>query len=117
MNLTREQYEALIRRRPHLAGVGQLPNPIGKQTALPALDNPTPRGETSAGGGERFHVTLISLRRRLLDDDNLVAGAKAIRDALAKHLGQDDADISWEYHQEVTKGQEGTIVKISVIKK
>jgi hypothetical protein len=111
MNLTREQYADLIKRHPNL--LGRLPNTQRKQAPLPALDSPSPRCQTSANRLEKYHVVIISLRSRTIDDDNLVAGAKALRDAIAGYLGQDDADISWEYHQEVTKGQEGTIVKIS----
>lgn len=60
-------------------------------------------------------ITITSYRRKLLDDDNLVAGAKALRDAIATSLGVDDADLrlKWEYRQHTTDGAEGTLVTIS----
>jgi Holliday junction resolvase RusA-like endonuclease len=112
MNLTREQYADLIKRHPNL--LGRLPHSKREQAQVQyPLGSSSPGSKTSANRMEKYHVVIISLRTRTIDDDNLVAGAKALRDAIAGYLGQDDADISWEYHQEVTKGQEGTIVKIS----
>ena len=62
-------------------------------------------------------VTLISFRRRELDDDNLVGGFKPMRDAIARWLGLDDSQriIDWQYGQIETKGRTGTAVKIEQI--
>ena len=65
-------------------------------------------------------ITLIACRRRLLDDDNLTASLKFLRDAVADSLlpgmyaGRADAFFAWECSQVETRGQEGTIVKIEV---
>ncbi len=46
-------------------------------------------------------ITLTRIAPRELDGDNLQAGCKAARDAVALFLCADDADprISWEYRQ------------------
>lgn len=61
-----------------------------------------------------LRITIVSCRHRLLDDDNLVAGAKPLRDAIARTFGLDDADkrIRFEYGQVLTQGEEGTVVKL-----
>jgi hypothetical protein len=60
----------------------------------------------------------MSARRRLLDEDNLVGGAKALRDAIAQLLGIDDSELGvrWHYSQaEVrTEAEEGTLVRVEV---
>jgi len=62
-------------------------------------------------------VTILSFRRRVLDDDNLPSAFKGLRDAIAKSIGVDDGDrrYRWEYRQVETLGQEGTLVTIEVI--
>lgn len=47
-------------------------------------------------------VTITRIAPRRLDDDNLVGGAKALRDGIADRLGVDDADprVMWRYAQE-----------------
>lgn len=47
-------------------------------------------------------VTLTRIGVKLLDTDNLAAGFKATRDAIARCLGIDDGDarIAWRYTQE-----------------
>lgn len=47
-------------------------------------------------------VTMARIGPRLLDDDNLAGGFKAVRDAIAKWLGVDDGPTSrveWRYEQ------------------
>lgn len=81
------------------------------------------RAREGQGRGSRTNpvvrVHLISFRRvgRPLDDDNLRAGCKALRDAIAAWLGLDDNEqfIAWEYSQHETRGREGTGVKIEAI--
>lgn len=66
-------------------------------------------------------VTLTRHGVRLLDDDNLIASFKAIRDEVADHLipgkkpGQADSDfrITWIYKQEKSKEYSVTIEIIS----
>lgn len=50
-------------------------------------------------------VTITRLAPRKLDDDNCIAGCKAVRDEVAKFLGVDDADprVTWRYAQERAK--------------
>ncbi|MCZ7635727.1 MAG: hypothetical protein M5U12_06595, partial [Verrucomicrobia bacterium] len=50
------------------------------------------------------------------DGDNLIAGCKHLRDAIAAWLGVDDADaqVAWEYAQIATRGIEGVAVSISL---
>lgn len=47
-------------------------------------------------------VTLTRIAPRTLDGDNLQAGCKAVRDAVALYLTVDDADprVTWRYEQE-----------------
>lgn len=47
-------------------------------------------------------VRLVRIARRRLDDDNLVAAFKAVRDEVARILKHDDAspDIVWAYDQQ-----------------
>lgn len=84
---------------------------------------PTPRPPLVKKAGRKnrvvhrvkVRISIISVRRRLLDSDNLVAGAKQLRDVLAELLGCTDAEgsgIEWEYSQTLTRGRPGTIVKI-----
>jgi hypothetical protein len=49
-----------------------------------------------------------------MDSDNLIAGLKPLRDAVALHLGLDDADryIDWAYAQVTTTGPVGVVVLI-----
>ena len=51
----------------------------------------------------RFTVKLVRVGRRLLDDDNLSGGFKAVRDGVADALGMNDNDprVTWEYAQEI----------------
>jgi len=60
-------------------------------------------------------VKIISIRKREADLDNIVAGAKPLRDAIAKSLGVDDGHkrIRWEYDTVVTTGATGTQILIS----
>ena len=61
-------------------------------------------------------ITMLSFRRRLLDDDNLAAGFKPLRDAIADTLGIDDGDprVKWEPRQ-IESNREETIVRIAIL--
>jgi hypothetical protein len=87
------------------------PQPTAPQT----LDSQ--RQKFKAGqGGLVARITLITLRRRLLDDDNGVGSLKPLRDAIANTLGFDDGSplIQFEYGQQKTDGEEGVVVKIEL---
>lgn len=102
---------------PHLFVRGELAHPVRKPDALQALD----RGAKVRGkrkGRVEVVVSIMSLRHREIDDDNLIAGAKPLRDAIAETLQTDDGDrrIRWEYGQFETRAEEGTIVMIWEVK-
>jgi hypothetical protein len=61
-----------------------------------------------------YRVVLVAHRKRLVDDDNNVAGCKPLRDAIAETLRIDDGDerIQWEYGQVKTSGTGGVFVII-----
>jgi hypothetical protein len=94
--------------------VAGLQNPKPEQRTVSALDRrhaPQKRGARPMG----CCITIISVRRRLLDSDNLAGGSKGLRDAIADSLGLDDGDrrLRWQYQQiECARGREGTIVMI-----
>lgn len=66
----------------------------------------------------RLHITITRRSPWPLDDDNLVGGAKQLRDAIAELLGRKgDAErdgLEWEYRQE--RGAAATIIEITEIK-
>ena len=102
--------------------LGRLPAPVPEPAPGSPLEPQPPRRQGRAPGmgpGNRRRrptVTLIVHRRRLLPDgDNLIAGCKHLRDAIAAWLGVDDADaqVAWEYAQIATRGMEGVAVSIS----
>ncbi len=61
------------------------------------------------------HVLIVRHGRKRLDDDNLIASYKALRDAFALYLGIDDADarIKFQYAQVTTMGATGTNIIIT----
>jgi len=96
------------------APVAGVQDPQPKPHKVPALD---PRAEVhpSSERGVVVVVTIVRCSHTEIDSDNLIAGAKAIRDACARSLGCDDRDkrIKWEYRQLIGEGPEGTLVKIN----
>ena len=111
--------ETIRKLNPQLFGppLGAVVRAIGQRRTQAALES------TSAKQQRRrcrvvLCVHLLSLRRRIIDDDNLVAGHKGLRDAIARSLGLDDGDprIRWEYSQGETRGEQGTIVRIERLK-
>lgn len=95
--------------------VARLPDTERQHVPLQALD----KGKKAQRGGKagmvRIVIRIISFRKREIDGDNLVAGAKPLRDAISKSLGVDDGDkrISWEYDSIITGGATGTQIIIS----
>ncbi len=113
-NWSVEEYEMFERRRqrengPAMAGLGAAER---KPDPQPALDKNESAQDTSTSR-VRIIVTLIACRKRLLDDDNSIAGFKCLRDAVSGWLRLDDADprIRFEYGQ-VRSDRPGTIVRI-----
>ena len=104
--------------RPPRRAVGQVEANRAEPATVPALD----RGEQVKQGGEARlgrRVTMVSLRRRLLDPDAVSFSLKALTDAVALTLGVDDADpsVEWEWSQTKTEGEEGVIVKVERLNK
>jgi len=95
----------------HLAG---LADPQREQNPLPPLVN-----RKKAHSGRKVRVDLcikiISIRKREADLDNIISGAKPLRDSVARSLAIDDGDprIRWEYDTIITSGAIGTQVLIS----
>lgn len=50
-----------------------------------------------------------------MDSDNFIAGAKPLRDAIAKSLGVDDGDprLRWSYGEALSPGPAGVLVIVS----
>lgn len=97
------------------SGLGGLEDPKRKQNPLQALAGSVPaqqRGKIQMA--RRFAVCIVSFRQHFLDSDNLQAGAKPLRDAIAESLGSNDSDkfIQWTYHQIISKPY-GTVVILS----
>jgi hypothetical protein len=118
MKLTQQQLNEILARpgiakaNPDLGAVGRTVN------AKPAraLERHAPK-EQSSESSLRVSVEIVGVRSRLLDSDNFTAGAKPLRDAIAKSLAIDDGSdrIKFNYTQVLTTGQAGTIVRISWI--
>jgi len=85
-----------------------------KRDALPALDK-GPKAQRSRKARVVICIKIISIRKRETDLDNIIAGAKPLRDAIARSLGVDDGNkrIRWEYDTIITTGATGTQILIS----
>lgn len=89
-------------------GEGSVEKPQGQRTRRSRV--------RSSNVGVR--VTLVAVRQKRLDDDNLAGGFKALRDAIAESLGIDDGDerVEWIYRQQVGPKPHGTIVMVTTKK-
>ena len=88
--------------------------PEAQQPVRPrSLDCQKPRREKRKGR-VAVVVSIIAFRAREIDEDNLIAGLKWLKDSIAATLGLDDGDrrIRWEFGQCETRGEQGVIVKI-----
>jgi hypothetical protein len=105
--------ESTKRRNPHLYGVGALESAKPEPNQRGQSQNRPLEGSTATVG---ICIRLVSFRKKLLDDDNFAAGAKPLRDAIARSLAIDDADprVKWAYSQVLTDGPHGVLVLISV---
>lgn len=117
--------ESFKRLNPAMFGLGGLsspkpqPNPVNVPAPTDGRKEKGPRGLATRNRRtqQRVRITFVSYRRREIDDDNLAAGCKHLRDAIAASLGLDDSQrgIAWEYGQTLTQGREGVAVKIEMI--
>jgi hypothetical protein len=87
---------------------------VAKPNTTQAMDGGISK---QAGGVQSMEicVVFVALIKRKLDDDNLIAALKPLRDAICTTIGIDDgSDIyKFYYEQQVTIGQEGVLVHIS----
>lgn len=107
--------DAFKKRNPGLFAVGGVVSPERECNPRPALAGRSP---IQKGGTAKLAIVvcLVAFRRRLLDDDNLTAGFKPLRDAIAATLRIDDGDkrIRFECHQIKTSGRQGTVVMVEL---
>ena len=105
--------ESFKARNPHLYPVRTVQAKVAQSDHGGEGQNPElEKGEARVA----YRVSLVVLRRRLMDShDNLPFSLKPIADAIAESLGRDDKDITWEYGQQKTEGQQGVVVKIEAM--
>lgn len=97
---------------PHLFRVGPVAEPVAQQDQSRPLDHHAPPRQ---GRKSRLVVCFVRHSRGTLDDDNLAAGLKPLRDAIARTVGRDDAEITWEYNQVRTQLKRGIEVTFGII--
>lgn len=97
--------------------VGGLENPQPQHREVQTLDRGPAKQKRGKKGVVQCVVCIVSYRSRLVDSDNLCAGAKPLRDLIAGQLGIDDGDgrIRFEYDQVETRGETGTQVLITML--
>jgi hypothetical protein len=95
--------------------VGRMDDPQRQQREVPPLVN-RPRARSGRKSRVVIVVEIISIRRGRCDEDNIISGAKPLRDAIARSLAVDDGDrrIEWEYRTIQTRGHPGTQVLITL---
>lgn len=94
------------------AGASQSAKPVRRRQSQDCrVEGPAPR--------VGYRISLIQFRRRLLDEhDSMRFAVKPTVDNITRFLGypsDDHPNLHWEYGQTLTKGSEGTAVKIEVI--
>lgn len=108
--------DAIIRHGPRadVLSVGLMAKPITQPDAAGALVEGVQKRQ---GRPDRvdLRVALVRFGEKQLDDDNLKAGFKPLRDAIAASLGVDDGDkrIEWITTQCTGTGVRGTLVLIN----
>lgn len=103
MNWTPEQYDNLIRRRAQAAKPQHV-----------VRDEPLATDKGKARDPRRYRVSIKSRRRRLLDPDNLVGGAKYVLDG-CRYAGLIPGDSAGEIELVVTQEKstkEETVITI-----
>ena len=93
-------------QNPHRRQVGGLETSQPKPAAARALVSPDAKRKSGKAGVE-FIITLLSHRKRLLDEDNHIGSLKPLRDGIAKTLGIDDGSLAvrWQYQQIKTEAR------------
>ena len=120
MKLTPDEFKnlptAIQRRNPDLfmdAVESQKQKPDARTTLVSNPQIPKASRGRMATGGPVLRVTIIGCEARRRDSDN--PEYKFLRDAIARDFNLDDEDgtIIWEYGKIETRGEQGTIVKIT----
>lgn len=89
----------------------------GPEPAKTSTLDSRPQKQGRGKAGVVYRVSLVAVRKRLLDPDAVAFACKPLTDAIAMTLGLDDADprLVFEYSQTETKGAEGVLVKIEAV--
>jgi len=114
---TRQKIQEKVRNETN-SHLGAVVSARSERNKVSALDGRGKERRQRKGSVESCcRVLLISCRHHELDDDSNVYSLKPIRDAIAASFGIDDADgrISWEYGQQLTRGEQGVIVRIEAL--
>lgn len=114
MQLPTKPNETIKRLNPHLFPVAGLRSEVTQP-------NKRCEGEDSGVGkrekGIRYCIALTTFRRRTLDShDNSRMACKPLVDIITESLGftsDDCPELTWEYHQVITRGATGTQILIS----
>lgn len=110
--------ESFKRRNPEFFDriLGSLGRACAERNPVQALDG-VRKEQRKRQGRVSVCITIVSVRRRELDSDNLQFALKPVRDAIANAIGCDDADarIRWQYGQQITVGQSGTLLIVEKI--
>lgn len=107
--------EATKKRNPHLFAVAGLGSPEPQHREVQTLARSLPQQAERQESPRTCRVLIVRYGRKRLDDDNLVAAFKAVRDAIAENLGVDDGSeaITFDYRQIISKTT-GTHILISI---
>jgi hypothetical protein len=116
MRLTLNEYLELKRRRPGLFGLDSVPSSKPKRSEQ---RKPQETNADKEGGFKCVVISLVGFRHRLLDSDNFASACKILRDQIANSLNIDDGDknITWQYGQVHSTGEEGVLVRIELMRK
>lgn len=93
--------------------VAGLPDPQREQPAIQTLAR-CPQSKARGTKRPVISIAIVSFREREVDSDNIIAGAKGLRDAIAARLCIDDGDkrIRWHYAIIFSPGIRGTQIVI-----
>ena len=110
-----DQAERELRSAAGLRAPGRLARSQREPDQVPALESrPAPQHRRKRR--VVVCIEIVAFKRRQVDDDNICAGAKHLRDCIATSLGVDDGDkrLRWRYACCPTEGREQTLVRISL---
>lgn len=99
----------------HSQPVAELVRSKPQHREIQTLASRPPKQDQRQARAGICRVLIVRYGRKRLDDDNLTASYKGLRDSIAQHLQIDDGDprIKWNYEQVTIKGATGTHVLIT----